>query len=137
MHVPRTFTVFGEPIEILISGEETGGLSTTLTQTSPPGGGPPPHSHTHEDETFYVLDGEYEVLHDGAWHRMERGHAVYARRGGVHTFRNVGATPGRMLVFVSPAGMEKYFEEISVLSMPKDADQLMAISARYGIAFHP
>jgi quercetin dioxygenase-like cupin family protein len=137
MHVPRTFTVFGEPIEILISGEETGGLSTTLTQSSLPGGGPPPHSHTHEDETFYVLEGEYEVLHDGAWHRMERGHAVYARRGGVHTFRNVGATPGRMLVFVSPAGMEKYFEEISVLSMPKDADQLMAISARYGIAFHP
>jgi hypothetical protein len=31
--------------------------------------------------------------------------------------------------------MEKYLEEISVLTMPRDVEQLMAISARYGIKF--
>jgi hypothetical protein len=31
--------------------------------------------------------------------------------------------------------MEKYLEEISVLSMPQDMAQLLAISERYGIAF--
>jgi hypothetical protein len=40
-----------------------------------------------------------------------------------------------VLVFVAPAGMEKYLEEISLLSMPDDAAQLFAISARYGITF--
>jgi hypothetical protein len=40
-----------------------------------------------------------------------------------------------MLVFVTPAGMEKYLEEISVLAMPQDVAQLMAISVRYGISF--
>ncbi len=135
MNPLKTFKVFGEPIEILIPGEATGGLSTTLTQTSPPGGGPPPHSHLYEDETFYVLDGEYEFLENGQWLKAEPGRAVYAKRGSVHTFRNVGNTTGKMLVFLTPSGLEKYLEEISALSLPQDMAQLMAISEHYGIAY--
>jgi hypothetical protein len=56
-------------------------------------------------------------------------------RGSVHTFRNVGTTTGKMLVFVAPSGMEKYLEEISALSMPEDMSRLLAISERYGIFF--
>jgi quercetin dioxygenase-like cupin family protein len=135
MNPRRSFRVFGDPVEILISGEMTGGLSATLTQVSPPGGGPPPHSHMNEDETFFVLEGEYEFLEDGEWRRIEAGEAIYAIRGSIHTFRNVGKSAGKMLVFVAPAGMEKYLEEISPLSMPDDMSQLLAISERYGIAF--
>jgi quercetin dioxygenase-like cupin family protein len=135
MHDVKTFRVFGEPVEVLVAGETTGGLSATLTQVSPPGGGPPPHSHTNEDETFYVLEGEYEFFDGSAWSRIEPGRAIHGKRGFVHTFRNAGTTAGKMLVFVSPAGMEKYLEEISVLSMPEDAEQLFAVSARYGISF--
>jgi hypothetical protein len=40
-----------------------------------------------------------------------------------------------MLIFVTPAGLENYLEEISVLSMPQDVEQVMAISARCGISF--
>ncbi|MGO8718282.1 MAG: hypothetical protein ACLQMO_03560 [Acidobacteriaceae bacterium] len=40
-----------------------------------------------------------------------------------------------MIIFVAPAGMEKYLEEIFVLSMPQDMAQLLAISERYGITF--
>ena len=82
-----------------------------------------------------MLDGEYEFLEDGQWHKAEPGRAVYAKRGSVHTFRNVGNTTGKMLVFLAPAGLEKYLEEISALSMPQDMAQLMAISERYGIAY--
>ncbi|MGC1872559.1 MAG: cupin domain-containing protein [Acidobacteriaceae bacterium] len=135
MNPVKSFKVFGEPVEILVSGEMTGGLSTTLMQTSPPGGGPPPHSHLREDETFFVLEGDYELLQDGAWHKVPARQAVLATRGGVHTFRNAGTTTGKMLVFVTPAGMEKYLEEISVLTMPQDVEQLMAISERYEISF--
>lgn len=135
MRALKTFKVFGEPVEVLIPGEATNGLSSTLTQTSPPGGGPPPHSHTNEDETFFVLEGEYEFLEGGQWHKAEHGRAILAKRGSVHTFRNVGNTTGKMLVFLTPAGLEKYLEEISALSMPQDAARLIAISERYGISF--
>ena len=131
----KTFEVFGEPVEILVSGEMTGGRSTTLTQTSPPGGGPPPHSHLYEDETFFPLEGDYEFLENGVWRKAEPGEAVHAKRGSIHTFRNAGNTSGKMLVFIAPAGLEKYLEEISTLSMPADLPQLLAISERYGITF--
>ena len=91
----KTFKVFGEPVEVLVSGEMTGGLSTTLTQTSPPGGGPPPHLHLNEDETFFVLEGKYEFLRDGEWHAIAHGETVLAKRGSVHTFRNAGTTTGK------------------------------------------
>ncbi len=131
----KTFTVFGEPIEILISGEVTGAKSPMLTQSSPPGGGPPPHSHLHEDETFFVLEGDYEFLLNGEWRGVKRGEAVYGPRGSIHAFRNAGATDGKVLVFVSPAGFEKYLEEISPLSIPGDMQQVLAVSERYGISF--
>lgn len=81
----KTFAVFGEPIEILTTGEMTGGVSATLTQISPPGGGPPPHLHQREDETFYVVEGEYEFLENGQWRAVAQGEAVFARRGSVCT----------------------------------------------------
>ena len=133
----KTFTVLGERVEILTSGEMTGGRSSTLTQSSPPGGGPPPHSHQNEDETFVVLEGEYELLVDGVSHKLTRGEAMHAMRGSVHAFRNVGTTQGKMLVVVIPGGFEKYLEEISHFSLPEDMPQLLETSNRYGIRLMP
>lgn len=135
MSPTKTITVFGEPIEILVSGEMTHGRSTTLIQTSPPGGGPPPHAHRNEDEIFYVLEGDYEFLQNGEWSEAEPGQAVCGMRGAFHTFRNSGTTEGRMLIFVAPAGIENYFAEIAPLSMPWDLAQLLDISERFGISF--
>jgi quercetin dioxygenase-like cupin family protein len=131
----KSFKVFGEPVEILVDATVTGGQSTTLRQTSPPGGGPPPHWHKNEDEMFYVLEGEFEILKDGAWMKLGPGDYAYAPRGGVHTFRNCGTTSGQVLVTVTPGGFENYLEEISVLTIPQDMEQLLAISERYGITF--
>jgi quercetin dioxygenase-like cupin family protein len=131
----KTFPVFGETVEVLTSSETTRGRSTTFTQASPPGGGPPPHSHANEDETFYVLEGEYEFLVNGETRRLARGDTVHAMRGSVHTFRNAGTTPGKILIVAVPAGLEKYLEEISSLSIPEDMEQVLEVSRRYGIAF--
>lgn len=135
MNAIKTFRVFGEPVEVLVSGEMTGGLSATITQMSPPGGGPPPHHHTREDEVFVVMEGDYELLQDGQWHKVGPGRAVHGKRGSVHTFRNVGKTEGKMLIFITPAGLENYLEEISVLSIPQDMPRLLEISDRYGVVF--
>jgi quercetin dioxygenase-like cupin family protein len=125
----RSFTIFGEPVEILVSGEMTAGRSTTLIQTSPPGGGPPPHSHLNEDETFFVLEGEYEVVVDGAPHRVAAGQAVSGMRGQFHTFRNVGSTTGRMLVFVAPAGLEKFLEPVQKLAVERTQAEKVLVLA--------
>jgi quercetin dioxygenase-like cupin family protein len=131
----KTINVLGEPVDILGNGEMTGGLSTTVLQTSPPGGGPPPHSHQNEDETFFVLEGTYEFLLNGEWQAGPQGSTVHALRGSVHGFRHAGMTTGKLLIFVAPAGFENYLEEISRLTLPADMAELLAISGRYGIEF--
>ncbi|HZQ55563.1 MAG TPA: cupin domain-containing protein [Bryobacteraceae bacterium] len=131
----KRFPVFGEPVEILISSKESGGGATTFTQVSPPGGGPPAHSHTNEDEIFYVLEGEYEFLLNGNRRKLASGDAIHASRGSIHTFRNVGTAEGKLLIVTVPGGFEKYLEEISPLSIPQDMERLVEISTRYGISF--
>ena len=135
MNPVKSFKVLGDPVDILTTGEMTGGRSCMLVETCQPGGGPPPHSHKNEDETFYVLEGEFEILSGGQWHKLASGEAAQGNRGAIHTFRNSGSTTGKILIVASPAGLENYLEEISVLSVPQDMPQLLAISERYGITF--
>ena len=101
----KSFKVLGDPVDILTTGEMTGGRSCMLVETCQPGGGPPPHSHKNEDETFYVLEGEFEILSGGQWHNLASGEAAQGNRGAVHTFRNSGTTTGKILIFASPAGL--------------------------------
>ena len=133
----KMVVVLGEKIEVVVPGEATNGASTMLVQTSPPGGGPPPHRHAKEDEYFSVLEGKFELLIEGEWTPVLKGETVFAPRNHWHTFRNAGETDGRIQIIVSPAGLEKYFEEISPLALPDDMQQLLEISARYGIEFMP
>lgn len=135
MNPEKSFLVFGEPVEILTSSETTENQSCLMTQVSPPGGGPPPHSHKNEDETFLVIEGEYELLVNGVSHRLMAGQAMHAKRGTTHTFRNVGTTPGTMLIAIVPGGLERYLEQISPLSMPDDMPKLLEISKQFGITF--
>jgi quercetin dioxygenase-like cupin family protein len=131
----KSFPVLGDHVEILVASAVTNGASTTLLEISPPGGGPPPHRHDHEDETFFIVEGEYELLVDGNWVKGSRGDAFYRSRGTVHAFRNCGTTTGKILIVVQPGGFEHYLEEISPLSVPADLGKLIEISNRYGIFF--
>ena len=50
-----TWGVVGSVYAILAEGEQTGGQYTLVEAFVPPDGGPPPHTHTREDEAFYLL----------------------------------------------------------------------------------
>jgi len=135
MSAIKSFPVLGDHVDMLVTKEMTGGQSATLLETSPPGGGPPPHRHEHEDETFFIVEGEYEFLVDGEWVKASPGDAFYRARGTVHTFRNCGNTKGKIVIFVQPGAFQSYLEEISPLSVPADLGRLIQISNRYGIFF--
>ena len=133
----KTLPILGSQVEVLISSEMTEGRSVTLMEISPPGGGPPPHMHLNEDETFHVVEGEYEFLVDGAWVRGLPGETFHTNRGNVHTFRNSGKSTGRLLMFVVPGDFEHFLEEISPLTLPNDIPKLIDIAGKYGITFPP
>jgi quercetin dioxygenase-like cupin family protein len=105
----RRLWITGDTMTLLATGEDTAGQLVVLEVLAQPGGGPPPHIHRNEDEYFYVLDGEFEILHGDETIRARAGSFVHVRRGTVHRFSNVGTAPSRLLIMFSPAGIEGFF----------------------------
>ena len=54
--------VVDELMTFKASGEDTSGAYALTDSVVPQGGGPPPHVHHREDEAFWVLEGELEVM---------------------------------------------------------------------------
>jgi quercetin dioxygenase-like cupin family protein len=101
----------GDRYTFLVTGEESGGAYFAMEAYVPPGGGPPPHIHSREDETFYVLEGQIEVLLGEETIVAGSGDFVNVPRGTVHCFRNTGSETARMVLTFTPAGIEGFFEE--------------------------
>ena len=130
----KTLEVFGEKIDILVDGSMSHGATLVIVQTCPPGGGPPPHKHTREDETFTVLEGDFELLREGQWVKAPVGDLQFAPRGNVHSFRNAGSTMGRIAIMITPAGMESFFEKLAGLSPASDMPRILGLFAEYGLS---
>lgn len=131
----KTFRVFGELVEVLVSSQETNGSFCVLTQVSPPGGGPPPHIHRREDELFTVLEGEFEIFDGEKWSPLRQGESAYKLRGSCHTFRNSGQSDGKIHVVVTPGGLDVYLEALSRLRLPPVIEEVVEVSDPYGITF--
>ncbi len=100
-----------QQVTCIVSAEETGGAYSLFEVVIPPRDpGPPPHTHSVEDELFYVLEGEHVLVIDGQEMRGGPGAWMMAPRHRPHAFRNDGDTPSRVLVVASPGGFEKFFE---------------------------
>jgi quercetin dioxygenase-like cupin family protein len=134
----RTLRAFGEEMIIHLDGERTGGKLAMWTAITAPNGGPPPHYHENEDETFHVFEGRVAFLLNGEWNEVGPGGTAFIPRGVVHTFKNVGHKPCRMLNMTTPSGFEKFFarcsEEFARAGEP-DMSRIIEIGAEHGIHF--
>ena len=61
-----------------------------------------PHMHADHTDSFYVLEGEFEFLHDGEWHRVEPGTFLSVPPNVEHGFRPCGVGPVRVLNVHTP-----------------------------------
>lgn len=130
-------SVFGEPVEIILSSECSKYTAVAAIQTTPPGGGPPPHRHLGEEEIFTVLEGTFEFFKDGNWEPIHVGEVRTSLRGNFHAFRNSGSKTGRMMFITNGGGLDEYFHAISHLALPQDHDELLEISRHYRYEFLP
>lgn len=143
----RSVWVVGDRYTIKAGGADTGGAFALIEALVPPGGGPPPHVHRREDEAFYVLEGELRFHADGRDFTAGAGAWVALARGSLHHFRNVGDRPARMLIVVTPAGLERYFLEVGrpavegdgagAAPTPDDIAKLVAAAPDYGLEIRP
>ena len=117
-------------------------MFAVLEEMTPPQGGPPPHVNHREDEVFCVLEGELQFMVGDRSVTATAGSVLHVPHGIPHTFKNVGTTPSRMLIFVTPGGLEKFFEEVGVptASAPTappfteaELQKILAAFPRYGV----
>jgi mannose-6-phosphate isomerase-like protein (cupin superfamily) len=130
-------SVIGEDVTVKLSGDQTGGRFSLFAETSPPGGGPPPHIHANEDETFIVVEGEFEFMIGSERKRVKAGEIVFGPRMVPHTFKNVSAAPSRMYVLCAPSGFEGFFRKVDreIGHGAPDVPKLVAIGAEFGLTF--
>ena len=115
-------------------GQDTGG-AWALIEQEVTGGNPPLHLHEREDEAFYVLQGRLRVTVGDEDIEGSAGSFVLAPRGVPHTYARLPGEALRLLVLVSPSGLERMFEEIAALPEheQRDPDALGQVAARYGV----
>jgi mannose-6-phosphate isomerase-like protein (cupin superfamily) len=118
-------------------GAQTGGAFAMMEQSVPPGHGPRRHVHHREEESFYILEGEFGFEVGGRSFVAGPGTFVLGPRDIPHRFWNVGQTTGRFLLIISPPGLEPFFEEYSrvMAESPQNLVLQAEVAGRYGIEF--
>jgi quercetin dioxygenase-like cupin family protein len=136
----RSGRLRGMGVRFMVSGSESGGgFALVEHPLGPRALGAPLHRHSREDEYSYVLEGRIgaklgeEVVYGGP------GDLIFKPRDQWHTFWNGDDTDARLLEIISPAGFEKYFEELVELFLagPPEPAVLREVASRYGLEVDP
>jgi len=114
MHEP--LDVLGEPGLVKLAGSDTDNAVAVVHLTVPKLAGPPVHRHSKEDEWFFVLDGELTWEVDGQRFTGGAGASAFAPRGTAHAFQNFRDEVAHILVMVTPAGLDRFFEDVTALN---------------------
>ena len=105
--------VFGEVTILLRASADSTGGSFSLFEEVPPLVDTPLHVHEHEDELFYVIEGEHVYQVGDETFQVGPGGMVFAPRGVPHAQRRVRSGEGRQLVLTAPGGFERFFRALA------------------------
>ncbi len=97
---------------------------------------PPPHSHAHNEEYLYVLEGRMRYWVNAEIKDLHAGESAFTPKGAVHGFSNPFPEPTRALVVLSPDIGAQYFRDIAAVlgaGGPPDRTKLVEVMERYGL----
>jgi quercetin dioxygenase-like cupin family protein len=127
-------------VRFMIDGPESAERFSLVEHPMPPRAlAAPLHRHNREDEYSYVLEGRMGALLGDEVLEAGPGDLVHKPRGQWHTFWNAGDEPARILEIISPAGFEKFFEELVDMGGVAGADpeQMGELCGRYALEMDP
>jgi quercetin dioxygenase-like cupin family protein len=130
---------------VCLSGTDTGGAYCLLEVSLAPGMAVPLHTHTREDEVYFLLAGELEVTVGEKTFVLRPGDTLLAPRDIPHKLRNSGDTTNHYLLIFSPSGFEEFIMATAVPA-PDNAvaptqppavavENVLKLAARFGILF--
>jgi quercetin dioxygenase-like cupin family protein len=99
---------------VCLSGADTGGAYCLLEVGLAPGMSVPRHTHTREDEAYFVLAGELEVTVGDDIFILRPGDCLMAPRDIPHQLRNSRDVENHYLLVFSPSGFEEFMRATAV-----------------------
>lgn len=120
----------------LIRAGDTGGRFSAQSVIVRAGNLVMPHEHRNEDEFTFVFRGRSEGRIGDQDVEVKEGAFLFKPRNIVHALWNPTDEDAIVLEFISPAGFEGFFEEMSALQAASP-EAMQEIAVRYGETPHP
>ena len=139
--------VAGDINTIVASKEDTGRTYSFIEAKVFPGGGPAPHIQTREHEGFYVIEGQLIFKVDKQ--RIEAKPRTFGNvpPNVLHSFKNETNEIAKLIIILSPPGMEQLFIEIcmevsdiNIKPSPFTNEQIQklpTLASKYGMEIKP
>ena len=129
------------PVRLLLSSEESVGDVTVYEFELPPRSpGSPPHTHTREDEYFYIVSGALSVMTADQILSLYPGDFAALNRGNTHMFWNASDETTRLIMTTTGGSFEGFMNEAGpriAEAKPDSAEAAGAVigelAAEYGI----
>jgi quercetin dioxygenase-like cupin family protein len=108
---------------------------TVIECAGEPGSGLPPHALEDQDQSIYVLAGQYHLVTGDDTRPLSPGSIAFVARGTVHSLTVSGTEPARCLTIVNPHGAwETFLDDLRAVGATTGVDDVCAIARRAGIA---
>ena len=140
----NSYWYIGHLMSLLLTSKETGGKYALLRATERRGFEPPPHTHTKEDETFLILEGEVIYTVGDQTFYAKVGDTMFLPKNIEHSFK-IQSEKIETLILLTPGGLENYFIEMSepakelvlppLPQSPPNIPKLIAMASKYGVKF--
>jgi quercetin dioxygenase-like cupin family protein len=134
----RTVSLYDVRFNYAIEGGRSDEGLAVLEVTIPPRTLVKPHRHSREDEFTYVVSGQVGCrLGDTVVEVIAAGSSLIKPRSVPHAMWNVTDEPARILEIITPAGLEKYFEELAPVLRehgPEWTARYAELTERFGLA---
>ena len=115
----NTYHFLAEKVTVLVTGEQTNGEYAVAHIIEPPEDGTAPHIHEDEDESFFIVKGQFTFYVGDDVFEAKAGDYVFAPRGILHRFVS-GPVESEFIVTATPSGFDRFIDELGT-PVSKDA----------------
>jgi len=131
----QVVTVLGGEVTFKLVSDDTGDALAMFEIRLAGKGSTPLHVHHREDESLYVVEGEFEIQCGDRHFKAPVGMLVFLPRDIPHAFRNLGDKPARLVSLSTPAGIETFYQDVAQLppEVQADASRMTKVAKKHGI----
>ena len=127
MTAEPVYNVLGDRVRVLAAGDEN--PFELFEWHGPENSGPPPHAHPWT-ESYFVIEGEADVVVGDKTLRARPGCFISVPPGTVHNYRVVSPV-AKFLVVTSPSGLKAFVEELHDVA---DLDTVLKVAAKHSVS---